>query len=151
MTALDALPLTEAKAYLNVQDDADDELITSLITAAVQWVEKYTDYYLYQRSVVVDVYTSCYTTPAFPVNSVTPAGLTVKNYPLETRISGLPYAGGQLTLDVGYANADNIPATLITACKKLVVYWYENRDIYMAELPMDVQMLLNQFRRSATI
>lgn len=53
-----------------------------------------------------------------------------------------------ITLQTGYANPADAPAPLLEACYKLIIYLYNNRDMYSTNLPTDIQMLLNQYRRA---
>lgn len=72
MNPLDIISLYDAKDYLRVDFSDDDNLITSLIYAAVGLVEQKTNYRLYQREEVV--YTTgifCYTAFQYPLNSAT--------------------------------------------------------------------------------
>ena len=71
MTPLDVISVDQAKSFLRVDFNDDDDLITSLINAAVGYVETATQYRLYQRTEIV--YTSgkyCYSAFQFPLNSV---------------------------------------------------------------------------------
>lgn len=71
MTPLDVISLSEAKLFLRTDFDADDNLIETIIYAAVTYVEQMTNYRLYQRTEYkhsdgtynVDVF-------EFPVNSI---------------------------------------------------------------------------------
>lgn len=53
-----------------------------------------------------------------------------------------------ITLQTGYADPASAPAPLLEACYKLITYLYNNRDMYPTNLPTDLQMLLNQYRRA---
>lgn len=53
-----------------------------------------------------------------------------------------------ITLQTGYADPASAPAPLLDACYKLITYLYNNRDMYPTNLPTDLQMLLNQYRRA---
>lgn len=55
-----------------------------------------------------------------------------------------------ITLQTGFAPADisKIPPPLIEAAYKWLTYLYENRDSYKADLPTDIQILINQYRRA---
>lgn len=158
MDALDVISLQSAKDNLVV--DADDTRITSLIRAAVNWVEVYTGWYLYQREITI--YSTSYRTliSGYPVTL-----LEIKNSkdeildPLPTpRYGALSFSvccapQSRLKLQVGFTteNIGELPAVFIEAAQKLIVYLYENRDMYGLTLPTDIQMLLNPYRRSPTI
>lgn len=72
MSPLDVISLEDAKQFLRVDFDDDDDLITSLINSAVGLVEQKTNYRLYQRNEVI--YTTgkfCYTAFQYPINGAT--------------------------------------------------------------------------------
>lgn len=72
MTPTDVLSLQSAKDFLRVDFDDDDDLITSLINAAVGLVEQQTSYRLYRRNEII--YTTgkyCYTAFQYPLNGAT--------------------------------------------------------------------------------
>lgn len=56
-----------------------------------------------------------------------------------------------LTLDVGYTDTTLIPNDLMTAIKQIISYTYENRDMSKVDLPSNITMLLQKYRRFATI
>lgn len=147
-SALDIISLQQAKDFLVIDFPDRDAEITRHIKAAIGYIEKYTNHMLYQRpkDYVID---GC--------------SLEIYDYPLEVSttvdrvhnnvLSKTYYAksGTVLNATVGYSNPDNIPEELIEAAYKLITYLTENKDIYTAGLPWDVQMLVNKWRRSATI
>lgn len=155
MTALDVISVEQAKAYLRVDFDTDDDLITSLIQTSVAWVEQYTCYRLFERVELFIAYNCKTGLPYYPieVTSVEYDGdeqdIVTKNRPLELVVECKK--DSVITATVGYSDVADIPAPLLTACYKLITYLYENRDAYGATLPVDVQLLINQYRRSATI
>lgn len=55
MDATDVISVNSAKNWLNIEASYtdDDATITRLIKSAVDWVERYTSYYLYPRSVTL--------------------------------------------------------------------------------------------------
>lgn len=53
-----------------------------------------------------------------------------------------------ITLATGYDDPAKLPPTLLDACYKMIVYLFENRDMYPVSMPTDIQMLLNQYRRA---
>lgn len=71
MSPLDVISLEDAKQFLRVDFSDDDDLITSLIYAAVGLVEQKTSYRLYRRNEVI-YQTGKYTYTAFqyPINAV---------------------------------------------------------------------------------
>lgn len=140
-----SITLQQAKDWLRIDFDEDDDLIESLIESAEQWVETYTCHVLSPRDIVLHGTGCAQSVYEYPINSVSD-GVVGKSYSLFTDFT-IP-SGQTATINVGYANTALIPKPLITAVKKLVNYMYENRDTYTAELPTDVQVLINQYRRS---
>lgn len=145
-----AVTLQQAKEWLRVDFNDDDDLILGLIDAAEGWVETYTCHVLSPKDVVLkggsrgcinDVY-------LFPINSV-PEGVTYSVYALCTSFN--LRRDEDVTINVGYTNVADIPKQLLTVVKKLVVYYYEQRDVYTVELPNDVQILVNQLRRAIAV
>jgi|GEM_PF-3501288 len=156
MTALDVITLEEAKTALVVDFPDQNDFITRLIQTAVARVEQYTCYALYARD--IEIYSNCYrdnTLSTYPIEitGVTKDGsateYTVGKGALKTYVCCAPYS--TIAATIGYTDRTEIPAPLIDACYKIITYLYENRDAYAAQLPSDVQMLLNQYRRDATI
>ena len=160
MDALDIISLSDAKANLAIDYNDYDTRITSLIKTAISWVETYTGWYLYQRDITI------YSTSWQTNISAYPAALgVVKDNKGDTlNPQPLPKYGSlsfsiccqpqcAILLTVGFASADiaKIPEPLIEAANKLIVYLFENKDMYGTSLPTDVQILLNQYRRSPTI
>lgn len=157
-TALDVISLEEAKALLKVDFADEDAYITGLIHTAVAIVERRTDHYLYQREVTIDARQSheVYAYP-FEIVSATDKDLTALNYTahpysLMTRICINGYYGHYLLkLKVGYLNKADIPAPLLTAAERLITYLFSHRDVQPVEMPSDVQMMLQPYRRYASI
>lgn len=140
-----AITLQEAKDWLRVDDNADDTLITGLISAAESWVQTYTNHVLNPFTMTVG--DGCHEVYDFPLNVTAHSG----SYEVEKRSLKSIFSvskGSTVTISVGYATPALIPKDLITAAKKLITYMYENRDTYSAELPTDVQVLINQYRRN---
>jgi hypothetical protein len=158
MNQLDIISLQSAKDNLAIDYTDYDARITNLIKAAVDWVETYTGWYLYQRDLTI--YSTSYNTKisAYPVvlgevkNSKGDVVIvTPQYYGLYFTICCPPQSSIKLTVGFAQADLDQIPGTMIEAANKLIVYMFENKDMYGTQLPTDIQILLNQFRRSATI
>lgn len=158
MVITDVISVQQAKDWLQVDFPDEDPAILRLINSAVQWVEKYTYHYLYARTITK--YTrSCQTGfPEYPINSFSVTDKT--DTPLDPQPT--PYYGATKTyvtcpvqskvvLQVGYSTLNAIPSPLVEAVYKLITYLYENRDAYGTTLPIDVQLLINQYRRSPTL
>lgn len=147
MTALDVISLQSAKDYLRVDYSDDDAIITRLINTAVDKIEQYTNYKLYERSVTYNMYGCELEIYDYPITLNT--SLRTKQNVLSVTVFGRE--GDVISATVGYGIGGVVPDALKTACYKLIAYLYENRDVYEVMLPLDVQMLVNQYRRSATI
>jgi hypothetical protein len=159
MDALDIISLEDAKKELVMTGISDrDAEIESIIKSAIAWVEKYTDYRLYNRDEIINA--------VFCKNNLTqyPISITsVKNsddedvtYTQKNGVLSLIIDCPEqsvITANVGYTEneVDDIPQPLIRAAYKLITYLFENKDAYTVGLPLDIQLLLNQYRRSATI
>lgn len=181
MDALDVLSLEDAKAYLKVDFDDDDDLIESLIKAAVSLVEKTTEYRLYKRNEVIQTSKIGYTAFQFPLNGASVEAMDSQGtYTIQTRYETLrtllfwgngywytsyedqffnPNTYGlsgcvtnyTLTLDVGYADTADVPTDLLTAIKQIITFTYENRNESKLELPSNISMLMAPYRRFATL
>jgi hypothetical protein len=157
MSALDVISIQQAKDWLQIDQSyvlADAE-IEACIVAAVDWVERKTDYKLYARN---EVFTSngCeIITYSYPVNDVTAeegsVAVSVGVYTSSAKTVISASKGVKVTVNVGYANVNEIPQSLVMAVRKLITYFNENRDMYALEIPNDVQMLINPYRRSVGI
>lgn len=160
-TALDVITLQQAKDWLVVDFDDQDENIERNIKTAIAWVEKYTCHLLYKRAITIPVTSSRTAIAFYPL-----ADVALKNTADETLAAMITegatktyvyYSGycglgqNKITANAGYETIDLIPAPLLDACYKLITYLYENRDAYSSTLPVDIQLLINQYRRSATI
>ena len=149
MNALDVISLEDAKKNLVVDfPDRDDE-ITRHIKSAVSIIEQYTDVYLYERPVTYTLQgcsLEIYDSPLVWTG-------TVPEHLHDRAMSVIVHGkkGDVFTANVGYSDVDDIPQNLVDACYKIITYLFENKDIYSVSLPLDVQMLVNQFRRSATV
>lgn len=52
-----------------------------------------------------------------------------------------------LTLDVGYTDVTLIPDDLITAVMQIIVFLYENRDMTKLQLPDNIMLLCQPYKR----
>jgi hypothetical protein len=156
MTPLNVISLQQAKDYLVIDYPDRDQEITRLIETAIAQVEQYTCYRLYEREETFFAYGYCTNLPYCPIviDSVKNSDGDTVNYtetanPLAINLLCKPQS--IITATVGYSDISDIPPPLIQAAYKLITYLADNKDMYTVQLPVDVQMLLNQWRRSATI
>lgn len=181
MDTLSVLSLEDAKLYLKVDFNEDDDLITSLIKAAVSMVEKNTEYRLYQRDEVIKTSKVGYTAFQFPFNGASVEAMDSQGtYTIHTRYETLrtelfwgqgfwytsdwqrffnpDYYGlsgcainFNLTLDVGYSDTTKIPSELITAVKQIITDKYENRNITNEQLLNNISIFIAPYRRFVTL
>ena len=151
MDALCIISLSEAKENLRVDYSDDDAMISRLIKTSIDWVERYTSNILYERNRIEQSDGCEITVYDYPVAvlSVEKDGNPVE-YTTQKRSDRLLIQapkGAIVTLKVGYSDTREVPGTLIEACHKLITYLYENRDAYSMGIPVDIQGLINQYRR----
>ena len=153
--------LSEAKMFLRVEHDDDDDLIAALTAAARVHVEAQTRRALITQTwrLIRDVWPAGGALPILPVplREVTAIGvydadgmihaLDVDDFHIDTvsapailafergavQAPGRLNAGIEIDIEVGYGDAgEDVPAPLRQAIKLLVAHWYENRRIIAA-------------------
>lgn len=152
------MSLAAAKAYLRVDDAAEDGLIATLITAARLHVEAITGRALVAQSwrLVLDAWPVCRVIelPVGPMLSLTVITaydaegdehlVPLAQFIPETRVSparlllplavaGMPALRERRGLEIDYVagfgeTGDDVPADLTQALKVLIAYWFEHRD-----------------------
>lgn len=147
MSALNVVTLAEAKEFIVYDDNDRDQEIITCINTAVNYVETYTNVMLFQRAKEYMLINGCLEIYDVPI------GFLSTDIKTEQRIlSVLVKGSANQTVNalVGYVTNEFIPGSLLMAVKKLILYYFENKDVYHADIPWDIQMLCNPFRRSAT-
>lgn len=175
--AVEPLSLAETKAWLRVENAAEDELVGALIASARLVVESLTRRFLVAQTwrLVLDRWpASGVTLPFSPVRSVAvrvhdaggeativpPGTFSLKHYAGDARLrfahpphTQRPIAGIEIDVEAGFAtDAAGVPAPLRQAMRLLVARWYENRgdveaDADMARTPSSVAALVAPYRR----
>jgi len=147
MSEFDVVSLVEAKESLVVDYSDRDVEIQRYIKTAVQLVERTTNHLLYNRSISYTIpgcgYLEIYDYPI----SIDPEDVTLHQNVLSVTVKGK--SDMVVLATAGYQTTD-IPSPLKDACLKIILYLFENKDIYEANLPFDIQLMLNPYKRSAT-
>jgi len=156
---LEIIPLATAKNYLRIEDSltADDELIESMIEAALQYVETYTNHILVEQnktyygpndpwfcaSNVYDVYDYPIVSVVDPID---PETYTSKTFNTKTRYNT---QAESIELNLGYEAVSDIPQAFIQSSLAILQVWYYNSEQQQstALVPKSVQFALNPFRR----
>ena len=140
-----SITLQQAKDWLRVDFDEDDDLISELIDMAQSWIEMYTCHCISKKTITINGNGKCKDIYLYPISNIE-EGIEYVEFSLYTEFKTV--YGQSFSIEVGYDDIEDVPKPLIIACKKLITFCYENRDTYTAELPTDVQVLINQYRRS---
>jgi len=173
--ALEPVTLAEAKAFLRVDDAAEDALIATQITAARLHVESTTGRALIAQTwrAVLD----CWPLGRMVLLPVAPlAGLTAitaydeaggahpiapgqfQTEPAPARlllpqtVEGMPVTRRRQGIEIDYAagyggTAEDVPADLRNALLTLVASWFEHRDTAEAGAPPAFERLVAPYRR----
>ena len=152
MTALDVVTIQEAKDLLRVTWDDDNNLINAIIKTAVSYIEQKTQYYLYKRD-VFEFLDNGEKIFRFPVAlKDAPDGVELHQVgKLYSKISFPNNSSRSIELTIGYDDRSEIPAPLIEACKRLIVFMYDTKEASLAQVPTDVYMLIHDWIRDRTI
>jgi uncharacterized phiE125 gp8 family phage protein len=173
--AAEPLPRADAKRFLRIEHDTDDELIEALIASARREVELATRRMLVTQRwrIVFDRWprSGRIRSPVNPLVRIDAARVYDENdvseavdtavFALDTasvpaRIDcsrlNIPaprrrFAGIELDVTAGYGTADDVPAPLVQAIRLLVARSYESRDRVIPDaLPHAVATLIAPFR-----
>lgn len=155
------LSLADAKAFLRIEHDAEDDLIAALIAAARTQIEAQTRRALMTQTwrLTRDVWPASGTLPVLPVplRAVTAIGvydsagmlqmLNVADFDIDTASAparlafarGAPPTPGRINggieidIEAGYGDdSEDVPEPLRQAIRLLVTHWYENRRLIAA-------------------
>ena len=154
-TALDLITLAEAKDELKVDqsDTFHDSLITRLIHTAVALIEKRTQHMLYPRTELRRIKSGyeLYDYPATVDSFVSGIDYTQEDYSLYSTLYFSSTGSEVVSLTLGYATKEEVPAPLLEACYKLLTYLFDHRDAYKADLPSDIYLIIRPYVRYASI
>ncbi|MDP2357140.1 MAG: head-tail connector protein [Beijerinckiaceae bacterium] len=160
--AVEPVSLAEAKAWLSVENVAEDEVVGALVASARLVVESLTRRFLVAQTwrLVFDAWpTGSVALPFSPVRSVVvrtydldgaswtapTANYSIDQYAGKARLRfigappqpGRQTAGIEIDVEAGFATtAEGVPAPLRQAIRLLVARWYENRGDVEADADM---------------
>lgn len=143
MAYIDVITLERAKKYLRIDADLteDDSEITSMINAALRFVEKRTNHIMFAQE---KTYTGNCQVKVwdYPINATVPAEpelfvchfTTYDVWPCEKVV----------TLNVGYSTPDLVPDDLIQAALQLIKVWYyeSEKQVNTTLIPESVKEVL---------
>lgn len=147
MAYIDVITLERAKNYLRIDIDLtdDDTEITSMINAALRYIEKRTNHIMFARDIVytqgcqVKVYD-------YPINSIVtdPAPYQVD---FSTWVVFIDTK--TVELNVGYENAEDVPDELIQAALQMIKVWYyeSEKQVNSTLIPESVKEAIDVYRR----
>ena len=147
MAYIDVITLERAKNYLRIDVDlTDDDIeITSMINAALRFIEKRTNHIMFARDIVytqgcqVKVYD-------YPINSIVtdPAPYQVD---FSTWVVFIDTK--TVELNVGYENAEDVPDELIQAALQMIKVWYyeSEKQVNSTLIPESVKEAIDFYRR----
>jgi len=147
MDALDVISLADAKLNLVVDYPDRDAEITRLIKTSVAAIERYTNVLLYEREREYQLNSCSLNICDYPIE-FTDTELKTKSYPLSVTVYGKD--GDLVSATVGFDEIPDDYQPLVEACYKYITYCFANKDAYGVTLPLDIQVMVNQFRRSPT-
>lgn len=150
MAYLDILSLAEAKNYLRLDDDLieDDAMVTSMITAAFQFIEKRTNHILFARDVTYFVGACGLDVYDYPINSVvSPADYVDCRFSNRTRYT--LNENGDMVLNVGYSTPAEVPEVFKQVALQIIDYWYykNEKKITNSDIPELLQQNIDVYRR----
>lgn len=150
MEATDIISIEDAKEWLSASDEM---FLKRLIGSSINFVEEYTGHALVSKQQSIEMDTFGYAIKQYPMTIVSvkdKSGNSV-NYKTAKRVYNtfvFAPVGSIITIDTGYSTVDAIPGMLVEVAYKMLTYLFENRDIYVANLPLDFQVMVNKFRRN---
>lgn len=147
MTYIDVITLERAKNYLRIDVDLtdDDTEITSMINAALRYIEKRTNHIMFARDIVytqgcqVKVYD-------YPINSIV---TTPAPYKVDFSTWVVFIDTKTVELNVGYENAEDVPDELIQAALQMIKVWYyeSEKQVNSTLIPESVKEAIDVYRR----
>jgi hypothetical protein len=143
MAYIDVITLQRVKNYLRIDLDLteDDSEITSMINAALQFVEKRTNHIMYARE---KTYTGNCQVKVwdYPINATVPA--TPELFVCHFATFDVWPCEKSVTLNVGYDDPAKVPEDLIQAALQMIKVWYyeSEKQVNTTLIPESVKEVL---------
>lgn len=131
--------LSQLKEELGITWNTDDAKLQRKLNAAIGIIERYTNRSIVAKTVTLKSYGKPIEFYGDPIISVNGAVSTCYN-PLGVTIRAKE--GDTVTIQLGASNINSLTEAVIRVAATL----YENGEISEVSLPLDVQLLVNQFR-----
>jgi len=170
--ASEPVTLDEAKAYVRIDHDTEDDYIATCISAAREYAESHTGraFVTQTRSVSLDAFPDGYRLDGQPIQSIEQVTYvddegaerlvdeSVYRLDANGRVflaaDGAWPTGAQevvITYDCGYGEPEDVPAPLRQAILFLVAHWYNNREpvavaTIASNVPFTVDAILSLHR-----
>ena len=136
--------LIELKEELGISWNNDDSKLQRKLDAAIRIIERYTNRSLTQKTVTLTSYGYPIEFYGSPILSVTGAKTACYN-----PMGGTFFAdeGDDIEVSLGVSDIPSLTEAVIRVAATL----YENGEVSEVNLPVDVQLLVNQFRLDSFI
>lgn len=139
-----AVTLTDLKDYLNIDYPNDDLKLERKLNAAIRVVEKYTNHSLRDHDIII-IGTGCASEfYGYPIDSITGAE-RIEYTDMGACVTAK--IGDRVTIKMGISEEPNLDEAVLRIASTL----YEEIEISETTLPLDVQLLLNQYRLDSFI
>lgn len=131
--------LNALKDYLNIDFNQEDAKLTRKLNAAIRIVERYTNLSLVAKTVTIRGSRRGVVFFGSPIISITGATDTCYN---DMSVTIYAKDGDNVTVQLGAVDEPNLDEAVLRIASTL----YEGIEISEVTLPLDVQLLINQFR-----
>jgi len=142
---LDVISLQNAKVHLGVDDTSRDTEIQRMIKSSLAYLERRTNYILYDRDREYHYNNGCVRVYDFPINSTTDTTHAKKVKTLYTVYNENDTNIESITLNVGYANAIDIPDDILDTGYAILECLFEGGKT--SELSETIEDMINHLKR----
>lgn len=145
MTAIEIIPLTDAKDYLALDDTSRDSEVTRMIKSAVSWVQKRTQHILVDETKTYALEDGCTRVYDFPIGTV-PTGFNETVKDSYSVVFADDLSAEMVDLPIGYATIEDVPEDLIEACYLMLKFFFHEQE-GNGKLPLVAEEIANEYKR----